>query len=479
MEGNGIRVRFAPSPTGELHLGSARTALFNWLFARGRGGQMVLRVEDTDPGRSSATHEKSILSDLRWLGLDWDEGPDVGGPRGPYRQSERLEIYQEFARRLLEEGKAYRCYCTPEELEEKRRRALAEGRPPLYDGSCRDLTESRRTALEAAGRRPALRFRVREGEVAFRDLLHGWVTFPSSAVGDFIILRSDGRPGFHLAVVVDDALMGITHVIRGEDHLSNTPRHILLFEALDLHPPFYLHHSLLLDPDGGKMSKRYGAVTVREHRELGYLPEAILNYLALLSWTPSGGREVMRLEEMVREFDISALSTAPAIFDRAKLRWLNQRHLKALPLPRLVELARGYAPAWAGHPQFELMVEAVRDGITVLGELPSLLEPFGEPKPLGEREEEWVHGETGRKILERALSLFMERPWFDLEGAKEALSSLKGPFLEKGLHAREVLMPLRVALTGRDEGPPLSYLLAVLGPEECAERIRRVLAARC
>lgn len=440
---------------------------------------MVLRVEDTDRERSSAAFEDAIIRDLRWLGLDWDEGPDVGGPYGPYRQSERFEVYREFAFRLLDEGKAYRCYCTPEELEGKKRRALAEGRPPLYDGTCRELPENRRSSLEAEGRKPALRFRVREGNIAFRDLLHGWVTFPSATVGDFIILRSDGRPGFHLAVVVDDALMGITHVIRGEDHLSNTPRHLLLFEALGFDPPSYLHHSLLLDPGGGKMSKRYGAVTVREHRDLGYLPEAILNYLALLSWSPPGGKEVMRPEEMAGEFDVTALSSSPAVFDRARLRWLNQKHLKMLPLSRLVDMAKDYAPDWAGHPRFGLMVEAVRDSITVLSELPALLQPFGEPAPLGDREQEWVYGEIGQRILETAVARFAEKGWDGLEGAKEVLSELKRTFLEKGLHAKEVFMPLRIALTGREAGPPLSYLLAVLGPEETLARIRRVLSGRC
>lgn len=440
---------------------------------------MVLRMEDTDLDRSDARFEESIIGDLRWLGLDWDEGPDVGGPYGPYRQSERLEIYREFALRLLEEGKAYRCYCTPEELETKKRAALNAGRPPLYDGSCRELSDSHRASLEAEGRAPAIRFKVREGDIAFRDLLHGWVVFPSGSVGDFIIMRSDGRPGFHLAVVVDDSLMGITHVIRGEDHLSNTPRHILIFEALGLVPPSYLHHSLLLDPDGGKMSKRFGAVTVREHREAGYLPEALLNYLALLSWSPPGGREVLHPHEMVRGFDITALSSSPAVFDRAKLRWLNQRHIRLLPTPKLVELARPYAPQWSSHPLFHLMVEAVQDSITVLSELPALLESFGEPKALRDREEEWVYGETGRKIVERAYALFREMPWKDLDGAKDVLSVLKRIFLEKGLHAKEVLMPLRVALTGREEGPPLSYLLAVWGPEESARRLREVLSRRC
>ena len=266
-----VRVRFAPSPTGRLHLGSARTALFNWLFARGQDGAIILRVEDTDPARSSRELEDSILDDLRWLGLDWDEGPDVGGLHAPYRQSERGEIYREHARRLQDTGKAYPCYCTPEELEEGKQRALAEGRTPIYGGACRDLSPELRKAREAGGRHPALRFRVPQGEVAFQDLLHGYVRFPPGAVGDFIIVRSDGSAGFNFSVVIDDATMGITQVIRGEDHLTNTARHVLLFGALGYPTPIYLHHSLLLGADGAKMSKRHGATAVRDYREMGYL----------------------------------------------------------------------------------------------------------------------------------------------------------------------------------------------------------------
>ena len=239
-----IRVRFAPSPTGNLHLGSARTALFNWLFARGQGGEMVLRVEDTDPKRSSRELEDAILEDLRWLGLDWDEGPDIGGPHQSYRQSERGEIYRGHAERLLEAGRAYPCYCTQEELEEKKKKAQAEGHTPVYDGTCRDLTAEERKAKEAEGRRSALRFRVPDKEITFEDLLHGFMRFSSDVIGDFLIVRSDGSAGFNFSVVVDDATMGITHVIRGEDHLTNTARHVLLFDALGYPPVSYTHLTL-------------------------------------------------------------------------------------------------------------------------------------------------------------------------------------------------------------------------------------------
>ena len=473
-----IRVRFAPSPTGHLHLGSARTALFNWLFARGQGGVMVLRVEDTDPTRSCRELETAILEDLSWLGLDWDEGPDVGGPHAPYRQSERGEVYREHARRLQEAGKAYPCYCTPEELEEKKRRALAGGMTPVYDGACRDLTSQERKAREAEGRRPALRFRVPPGETAFQDLLRGFVRFPPGAIGDFIIMRSDGSAGFNFSVVVDDAAMGITHVIRGEDHLTNTARHVHLFDALGYPQPLYLHHSLLLGPDGAKMSKRHGATAVRDYRDMGYLPETLANYLALLSWSPPEGREVLGLDELVSLFDIGDLSSSPAVFDPARLDWLNGRHLRRLSLDAVVKRAAAFAPRWSQHPLFPRMVESVLDNLDTLGELAAYLEPYGEAAVPDEHAAEWLRGEVSRDAIGRAADILARSPLEDLEDASEVVAELKRHYIERDLKPREVLMPVRVALTGRDRGPALPYLFLVLGREECEKRLRRALAER-
>ena len=470
-----IRVRFAPSPTGKLHLGSARTALFNWLFARGQDGMLLLRVEDTDPVRSSRELEASILDDLHWLGLDWDEGPDKGGPHAPYRQSERGEIYREHARRLQEAGKAYPCYCTPEELEEYKSKAIAEGRTPIYSGACRDLTEQERKAREAEGRHPVLRFKVPHGEVAFQDLLHGFVRFPPGVVGDFIIVRSDGSAGFNFSVVVDDATMGITHVIRGEDHLTNTARHLLLFGALGYPAPIYLHHSLLMGPDGAKMSKRHGATAVRDYREMGYLPLALTNYLALLSWSPPEGREVLDLDELVGLFDIGDLSASPAIFDKKRLDWLNGKHLRAMDGDELVKTAREFAPGWADHPQFPLMFESVLDNLGTLGELPAYLEPYGPPQVPDERAAEWLHGDVAVKVLTTALEILDDSPLEDIKDADDVIGRIKEHYADKDLKPKEVMMPLRVALTGRDRGPGLHYLLVVLGKQESADRLRRTL----
>lgn len=469
-----VRVRFAPSPTGNLHLGSARTALFNWLFARGQDGVMVLRVEDTDPKRSSRELEDAILEDLRWLGLDWDEGPDIGGPHQPYRQSERGEIYREHAERLLEAGKAYSCYCTQEELEEKKKKAQAEGRTPVYEGTCRDLTPEDRKAKEAEGRRSALRFRVPDKEITFEDLLHGFMRFSSDVIGDFLIVRSDGSAGFNFSVVVDDASMGITHVIRGEDHLTNTARHVLLFDALGYPLPLYLHHSLLMGQDGAKMSKRHGATAVREYRDMGYLPQALTNYLALLSWSPPEGREVLQLEELVKLFDIDDLSSSPAVFDLARLDWLNGRHLRGLTLEDLTEKARPYSPEWSEHPHFSLMVDSVLDNLTTLGELTQYLEVYGEPVPPDEKMAKWLQGDTAEKVIQKATQALESPEMEGLEDAREIIGGFKQDFLEKGLKPKEVLMPLRIALTGRDRGPALPYLIAVLGGEECIKRLKQV-----
>ncbi len=436
---------------------------------------MVLRVEDTDPARSSRELEESILDDLRWLGLFWDEGPDVGGPHAPYRQSERGEIYREHARRLQAADLAYPCYCSPQELEESKQRALAEGRTPLYGGTCRDLSPGEREAREAEGIRPALRFRVPQGEVAFQDLLHGYVRFPPGVLGDFIIVRSDGSAGFNFSVVVDDAAMGITHVIRGEDHLTNTARHILLFDALGYPVPIYLHHSLLLGPDGAKMSKRHGATAVRDYREMGYLPQTITNYLALLSWSPPEGREVLSLDELVRLFDIGDLSASPAVFDMQRLDWLNGRHLRAMPAGELLETARGFAPRWSEHPRFPLMMESVLDNLVTLEELPAYLEPYGQPQVPDEHAAEWLRGEVAARVIEKAAEVLAHSRVENVREADDVIGEIKEFFADKDLKPKEILMPLRVALTGRDKGPALHYLIAVFGGRECIDRLRRAL----
>lgn len=324
-----IRVRFAPSPTGHLHVGNSRTALFNWLFARQKGGTMVLRIEDTDVERSEARFEQQLIDDLKWLGLDWDEGPDIGGPYGPYRQSDRLDLYREQAERLLREAKAYLCFCTEEDLQKERDRALAEHRQPVYSGKCRALDPAEAQRKRASGTACAIRLRIPEHPIRFHDIVHGPVEFSNEVVSDPIILRSSGMPVYNYVVVIDDALMKISHVIRGDDHLSNTPKQVALYEALGWPVPEFAHLSTILGADRERLSKRHGATSLANFREMGVLPEALMNYLALLGWAPSGGtREIFTPAELVKEFSLERVTPSPAVFDMEKLYWLNRHYIK-------------------------------------------------------------------------------------------------------------------------------------------------------
>ena len=348
-----MRVRFAPSPTGQLHVGNARTALFNWLLAHGKDGTFVLRVEDTDAERSTRESEQSILEDLRWLGLEWDEGPDVGGPHGPYRQSERLHLYASYANELLAGNHAYYCFCLPDKLDADRQADLAAGQPPKYHGTCRSLSREEAESRIEAGERPVIRFRVPESEeVRFQDLVRGEVVFNTSVIGDPVIVRSDSRPQYNFAVVVDDALMEVTHVIRGEDHISNTPRQILLYQALGFTPPEFAHLSMVLGPDHTPLSKRHGATSVAEFRARGYLPEALVNYLALIGWSPrtDGGSgendaELLPVDEMARRFAIEDVGHSAGVFDIEKLAWMNRHYMKAAAPARLAAESLRYFTA--------------------------------------------------------------------------------------------------------------------------------------
>jgi len=335
-----LRLRFAPSPTGQIHVGNARTALFNWLMARGTRATFVLRVEDTDFARSTKEAEASALDDLRWLGLNWDEGPDAGGAHGPYRQSERLHIYRAHAVELMSRGQAYHCFCSEEQLEMDRYHALRNMQPPKYVGRCRNISADEARRRIEAGEPAAIRFRVPDGdrEVAFEDLVRGRVSFMTDVIGDFVLVRSGGVPAYNFAVVIDDALMEISHVVRGEDHISNTPRQLLLYEAFGWTPPRFGHVSMVLGPDHSKLSKRHGATSVGEFRERGYLPEAFANYLALLGWSPGDNEELLPLEELARRFRIEDVGKSAGVFDPEKLAWVNRHYLKLASSERLTEL---------------------------------------------------------------------------------------------------------------------------------------------
>lgn len=470
-----VRVRFAPSPTGYLHIGNARTALFNYLFARKNKGKFILRIEDTDKERSKEKFEKGIIEDLKWFGIEWDEGPDIGGPFAPYRQSERLNIYREMAERLLKEGKAYKCFCTKEEIEER-----TEGSG--YDGKCRNLTEKEIEEFEKEGKEYVLRFKVPEKEtIVVNDLIRGMVEFETDFITDFIIMKSDNTPTFHFAVVVDDYLMEITHVIRGEDHLSNTPKHIMLFEAIGGKIPQFAHMSMTLGTDRTRLSKRHGATSVRTYREDGYLPEAFFNYIALLGFGTTEGQEIFTKEELIEAFSIERCHKANAIFDPEKLLWMNGYYIRNSTPERLLTLSlpflkqAGLIKESLTEEEKEYLKKLIylhREKIKTLKELPLWIDYF--LKDEIEYEEEAVKkylDEKGKEIISELLPYLEKCESFNKEQLE---NSLRKFFEENKYKTKEVFHPLRVALSGKMKGPGIFELLEFLGKEKVIKRMKNI-----
>jgi glutamyl-tRNA synthetase/nondiscriminating glutamyl-tRNA synthetase len=487
-----LRVRFAPSPTGQLHVGNARTALFNWLLARGRGGTCILRIEDTDAERSTLASERAILDDLRWLGLDWDEGPDVGGPHAPYRQSERLEIYRESARDLMHRGLAYFCFCSPDELEAERRAALASARPPKYGGRCRGLDPADSARRVAAGTRAAVRFRIQPGrDVTFTDLVRGDITVSTDIIGDPVIVRSDGSPAYNFSVVIDDARMAVTDVIRGEDHISNTSRQVLIYEALGLSAPRFAHLSLVLGPDHAPLSKRHGATSVAEFRERGYLPEALVNYLALLGWSPGDGQEMLPVADMALRFNLADVSHSAAVFDMSKLAWMNRHYMKEAAPARLVRDAARYfsARGWLARE-----TEAARDYLASL--LPMAVGSVDRLEEIPDRVAFVFEWDAARAADlagaeadgARAVAAFAAEVSAAGSLDRDAFRAAATRAREKtGLKGRNLFHPVRVAITAAESGPELDLAVPAIDrgaalPADagltavisCAERVRQV-----
>jgi len=480
-----VRVRFAPSPTGALHVGGARTALFNYLFARHNNGTLVLRSEDTDTERSSREHEAAIAADLRWLGLNWDEGPDVGGPFAPYRQTERLDRYGLATARLIETEAVYACYCTPEELEAERAAQEKRGEAPKYSGKCRNLTAQQRVVLETAGRTPALRFAMPQRDMYVEDLIRGSIHFPAGTLGDFVILRPNKTPTYNFAVVVDDSDMGITHVIRADEHLPNTPRQVALFEALELALPLFAHVSMILAPDHHKLSKRHGATAVGEYRDAGFLPEALVNYLALLGWSPGDDREFFSLDELATAFSLERASKSPAIFDSGKLRWFNAQYIRRRTLAdraslfgqtvrrdgRLADLPEVNDPAW-----LESFAEAASDHIEVLSDIPRELELLlSDTLPWDPSADVAFAQAPVRQMLEELRNIAESAKTaeqFARATSKEGLKALGDKY---GLKGRSLFRPIRLATTGSEHGIELPLLLRLLGPKRIALRIKTSL----
>jgi len=468
-----VRVRFAPSPTGTLHIGSARTALYNFLFARHTGGSFILRVDDTDAARSDAALEASIMADLRWLGLAWDEGPDVGGPSGPYRQSERLERHRAAAGELLDAGLAYRCFCPQERLDELRREALASGRTPRYDRRCLALPRAEVRRRLDAGEPAAVRFKVPAGEVVVDDLIRGRVVIGADALSDPIIVRSDGVAGYNFATVVDDRDMGVTHVIRGDDHLTNTARQQLLFEALGGPVPRWAHHSMVLGPDGGKLSKRHGATAVGDYRELGYLPEAIVNYLALLGWS-HGEDEVLELDRLIRDFAPDKLSPSPAVFDLAKLDWLDHERIMALTPEEHERRFAERLPAGTPPQAAAALAAALQPSLVRYGDAPAAAAEVLAPPPPPDALLALALAAAPQLAFIRALRAAAPE-WLTPAGARELLATYRAWGKEQGIGARDLLMPLRIALTSAEHGPELPFVLAALHRETALVRLDHIL----
>ncbi len=466
-----VRCRFAPAPSGSLHVGNVRSALFSWLWARHNDGVFILRVEDTDASRVTEEAFRGVLEDLRWLGLAWDEGPEVGGAHGPYRQSERGEIYRAKARELIDAGHAYRCYCTPEELAERKNAMLARGEPPGYDGRCRTLSADERAAFEAAGRTPVVRFRMPDTEQVVDDVVKGRVRWEPGELRDFVLLRADGTPVFLLAVAVDDLLMEVTHVVRGDDLLASAPRNARVIEALGGTPPVYAHVPQVLGPDRKPLSKRHGSTSVQAFREQGYLPEALVNYLALLGWSPGDDREMVPRDGLVELFDLSRVSSYPAAFDTEKLTWLNERYIQSLGdddlaarcVRFLVEEGVGVDPIVLRRamPLVKERMKTLRDVVDLLRFL------FSDDITANEKAAGILAKAPGG-YLQEARAALETIPRWDAHTIAEALDALAEG---AGLNRTKGWQPIRAAVTGSNVSPPLPESLELLGRDRTLARL--------
>lgn len=476
-----VRVRFAPSPTGPFHIGGARSALFNYLLARKTGGKLILRIEDTDRERSTPESEENIKAALKWLGMSWDEGVDVGGPYGPYHQMERLDIYKKYTDQLIAEGKAYYCYCTDEELEAERQALSAKGETPRYMGKCRHLTPEQIAQYEAEGRKPTVRFRVpQDQQIVINDMVRGQVVFDSNGIGDFVIVKSDGIPTYNYAVVIDDSLMHITHVIRAEEHLSNTPRQCLVYDALGFPKPVFGHISLILGKDHTKMSKRHGATSVDQYRQLGYLPEGIDNFLALLGWAPDSEQEIFTMEELTKEFSMDRVAKNPAVFDLDKLNYINQNYMRKLDAEALFEvakphmIAKGYMTGEETGEKLEWLKNVVatsQNYVSYAAQIPEIVETYFNDEFEFENEEAAtvLKAETVPVVINALLTELPQLEVVDYAAIKALFKKIQKTTKLKG---KDVFMPIRVALTGNQHGLELAAMMPLLGVERIVARVK-------
>lgn len=483
-----FRLRFAPSPTGPLHIGGARSALFNYLLAKKNKGTFIVRMEDTDLERSSKASEENIKNSLKWLGMDWDEGIDKGGDYGPYRQMERLDIYRAAIDKLLAEGKAYYCFCSEEELAAEKEAQQARGENPHYSGKCRDLTPEQQEELRAKGIKPVIRFRVPEDEeVVIHDLVRGDVTFETNGIGDFIIVKSDGIPVYNFAVVLDDVTMGITHVIRGEEHLSNTPRQAVIYHALGYEMPKFAHISLILgrDDEGNltKMSKRHGSTSVIAYEQQGFLPEAIVNFLALLGWAPQGEEELFTIDELIKQFSLDRVSKSPAVFDLEKLKWINGMYIRKASAERLLEYGLPFlkkAGLVKRNPKVNeliwamMIIDALKNYISCFSELPDIIKKYQRKAFYDESIQKEI--KENKEIIVTVMEAMRDK----LEGVETMNSDIYKRLLkeiqeETGIKGRNLFHSVRLAKTGEDQGPDLDKLAIIMGRDLMLERTKEFL----
>lgn len=485
MENKKVRVRFAPSPTGHLHIGGARSALFSYLYTRKNKGKFIIRFEDTDQLRNVENAEERLLNDLAWLGIDWDESVDVGGPYGPYRCSDRMDIYLKYAEKLLESGDAYKCYCTSDELEAEREAQVAAGTTPMYSGKCRKLKPEQCQQLEGEGRLANIRFAVVADQVVVvNDLVRGRVEFETKGIGDFVIMRPNKMPTYNFAVTVDDHLMEISHVIRGEEHLTNTPRQQLIYRAFGWDEPDFAHLSLILNQDRHKMSKRDGQIIqfVDQYKELGFLPEAVLNFLALFGWSPEGEEEIFTKEELIEQFSLERVSKSPAVFDVHKLYWMNNHYIKESSLTEIVALCSPFLVEAGLIAQelneeektwLELLVALYKDQLNYGQEIIELTELFFVEEIHYDEEEKSLLAEA---LDEQVLETFYEKQLalkdYSPEGIKTVLAEVQ---TETGVKGKKLFMPVRVAVTGQMQGPDLPTTISLLGQEKVSSRLKQLL----
>lgn len=483
-----IRVRIAPSPSGNLHVGTARTALFNYLFAKKNNGKFVLRIEDTDAERTSQAYIDNIFDSLKALGLNWDEGPDVGGPYGPYTQSERFDIYPKYVQELLDKGFAYECFCTPEELEAEKEEATKNKKAYVYSKKCENLTEEEKAKLRAEGRKPAIRFSVEKAQKAFHDspiihfedLVKGDLHQDTSLIGDFVIMKSNGSPTYNFAVVIDDMLMKISHIIRGEDHISNTFKQILIYEALGAEVPKFGHLGMILAPDRSKLSKRHGATAVSEFVEKGYLTDALINFVALLGWAPSDGVEIKTVDEIAADFRINEVSSSNSIFEYDKLNWMNSHYIKMLDIEDLKERLKPFLSKYdlssMTDEQYTKMVEITREPLTLLSDITDdVAYFFGKDVEIDPQvQADVLDTETSQEVLKTFVEQAKDWEWTE-ESLHEKLEQFRGFYKEKGIKPKVTMWAIRAAVTGRTRGADMVGTFVVLGKDTSLYRANKAI----